>query len=107
MTDFDRDVALDEIIALRTRLAAIERAAGFNPAARTFTTREIGDRDFYLANKDAIMLAQREGRIVESEPVAPPPPVEYPPSIIPGWKVTGQDMYEAPAPAPKVKGDPQ
>ena len=32
--------------------------------APIFRASQIGDRAFYLANKDAIMLAQREGRIV-------------------------------------------
>jgi len=32
--------------------------------APIFKASQLADRDFYLANKDAIMLAQREGRIV-------------------------------------------
>jgi hypothetical protein len=92
-----------EIDALRRRLRAIEKAAGIVEEPRTYTTSELEDRELWRTNKADILAAAREGRIVESEPVAPPPPVEYPESIIPGWKVTGQDMYEAPA-APKVKG---
>lgn len=39
------------------------RASGA-AGAPVFRASQIGDRAFYLANKDAIMLAQREGRIV-------------------------------------------
>jgi hypothetical protein len=35
------------------------------PAAGVFTTSQIADRQFWEANRDAIMQAQREGRIVE------------------------------------------
>jgi hypothetical protein len=97
------DDPYSEIRALKARLAAIEKAAGINPEPVTFTTAQIADRYFYTAHRDAIMKAASEGRIVEAEPIERPAPV-YPPSIIPGWKVTGQDTYEAPAPAPKTEG---
>ena len=50
----------------------VRSAGSFDQGARSngaagapiFRASQIGDRAFYLANKDAIMLAQREGRIV-------------------------------------------
>ena len=82
-----------EIDALRRRLRAIEEAAGINLAPVTFTTNQIGDRAFYETHRAEIMLAAREGRITESEPVEPPRPVEYGPSGFGGLTQTGQDMY--------------
>lgn len=104
----EHDAALDEIIALRARLARIEEAAG-RAADPVFTTRQLEDRTFYKANETEILRAAREPgspRIVEAEPVERPTR-EYPESVIPGWRVTGQDIFEAPPAAPKVKGEPK
>ena len=85
----------EEIRQRRARLARIESSvAGSDPETRTWTTSEIANRDTWNANRDAILKASREGRIVESEPVAPPPPPVYPPeSEFPGLRQTGPNMY--------------
>jgi hypothetical protein len=101
-------VYLDEIVALRARLASIEAAAGVDPAARVFTTDQLGDRAFYKAHEAEIHRALAEPgspRIVESTDPAPRPAPVYPASVIPGWRAVGTDVFEAPAPAPKTTGD--
>jgi hypothetical protein len=100
------DDALDEIRRLRLRLAAIERAAGLIEPPKVWSTRDLSDRDTYTRNREDIHRALSEPgtpRIVEAEPIERPTPT-YPPSEIPGWTPVGRDMYEAPAPAPKSKG---
>lgn len=95
--------ALDEVIALRARLARIEEAAG-RAADPVFTSTQLEDRTFYKANEAEILRAAAEPgtpRIVETAPIQRTAPT-YPPSIIPGWKTTGQDMFEASIPAPKA-----
>jgi hypothetical protein len=71
MTD---DIYLDEIVRLRERLRRIEVAAGVNRAERVWKASEIADRQVWKANKDAIMLAQREGRVVDDSLDEPEPP---------------------------------
>jgi hypothetical protein len=71
----------------------------------SFTTAQISDAAFYRAHKDAIHRAARLGRITEAEPVDPRPAPTYEPSIIPGWKAVGQDIYEATAPPPQTKDE--
>lgn len=49
---------------------AVSTSSPANPAtgrhgANTFTTSQLNDREFYLKNKDAIIAAMAEGRIVE------------------------------------------
>lgn len=72
----DIEAALKEVIEKKSYLAKptdpvkppVTPTSPTNPAraqtqAPTFTQAQIADRAFYLANKDAIMLALREGRI--------------------------------------------
>jgi hypothetical protein len=84
-----------EIQALRSRLRRIEEAAGVVASPKVWTSRELGDRPTYEANRNEIMQAAREGRIAESvEPEERPAPV-YPPAIAPGLTPRGVDIFEA------------
>ena len=82
-----------EIDQLRRRLRAIEDSAGINPEPVTFTTKQIEDRYFYTAHRAEIMKAASEGRIVEPEPAAPPPPVVYPDSGDPRLTQVGPGFF--------------
>jgi hypothetical protein len=87
----------EELRLLKSRLARIEAAAnGIDDDTRTWSTRDIENRDTWNANRDSILKASREGRIVESEPIERPAPIVYPPeSEFPGLRQTGPSMYEA------------
>jgi hypothetical protein len=86
----------EELRLLKIRMKRIEAAAsGIDPGTRIWTTNEIGNRDTYLANREEIVKAIAEGRVEESEPVAPPAPIVYPPTGIPGLVQRGQDLYES------------
>ena len=89
-----------EIRALRARLARIEQAAGTILPPRIWTTAEVGDRPTYEANREEIMQAAAEGRIVEAEPIERSAPV-YPPAIVAGLTPRGVDVFEADAPNPR------
>jgi hypothetical protein len=102
MSDQDNPY-LSEVQRLRARLAAIERAAGIKPEPVTFTTAQIEDRHFWNSNRTAILLAAREGRIVESEPPEPSEAVVYPPTGFPGLRQTGPTTYQATDVAPKER----
>lgn len=98
-----------EIRALRARLARIEAAAsGIDPKTRVWTTAEIADRETWTRNRDEIMVAQREGRIVEAEPEAPRT-LEYPPSAVPGWHPVGVNIFapDDPAAARRIPETPE
>jgi hypothetical protein len=93
----------EEIRALRSRLARIEAAAGLVEAPRTYTTAELGGREFYKAHEQDIHAALREPgtpRIVEGQPETPVT-VEYPAPLVPGLIVRGADTFEAIPPTPK------
>ena len=83
-----------EIRVLRARLKRIEEAAFGAVESPTFTTSQIENRDFYLANKAAILKAASEGRIIEAEPAAPVR-VERPDGLG-GAKQVGQNIFVAP-----------
>jgi hypothetical protein len=88
----DLDNAYDEIRNLKARLARIEGAV-VGPSTRIWTTKEIENRDVWAAHKSEILLAAREGRIVEPSPVVPPPPVEYPDSGDPRLTQVGPGIF--------------
>jgi hypothetical protein len=83
----------EEIDRLKRRLAAIEKAAGINPEPPTFTTKQIEDRYFYTAHRAEIMLAAREGRIIEPPEPEPVEPVEYPDSGDPRLTQVGPGVF--------------
>lgn len=65
-------VALDAVLSERPYLAAAadkwpdgDQGPQGSEVARTFSRAQLRDVEFYRANRDAILLAQREGRITD------------------------------------------
>jgi hypothetical protein len=87
--------AHEEIRALKAHIAGIERAAGFTPEPPIFTTAQVADRYFYTAHRAEIMLAAREGRIIEPPEPEPPEPVEYPPTGDPRLTQIGPGIFSS------------
>jgi hypothetical protein len=94
--------ALEEIRVMRAKLKRIEDAAGVIEAPKVWTSRELGDRDTYVRNREAIHAAIAEGRVDLSEP-EPPARVEYPPTDIPRLTQVGPGMFVS-EPLPTSKG---
>jgi hypothetical protein len=101
----EHDAAIAEIVALRQRLARIEAAAGHDPAERIWKASEIGDRHIYLAHRDEIMAAQREGRVEDDSADEPEPParVVYPETGIDRLRQVGEGLYVSTPPEKEPK----